>query len=147
MLFRSEYLERAGDLSGAVFAYREHRRVSERVLRDETRKLLLEAQERQAAEQRAREIELLNRDNALKAEQVHQRNLALMLWVALGGCVLVSLVLLWQAFRRARRTNEQLAHSNASLKRQSESDPLTGLANRRHFQAAIHTLKIGRAHV
>ena len=111
----AEYLERAGDLAGAVGAYREHRRVAERVLRDETRKLLLEAQERQDAEQRARDIELLNRDNALKAEQVHQRNLALMLWAALGGCVLVSLGLLWQAFRRVRRTNEALAHSNASL--------------------------------
>ncbi|WP_056266936.1 MULTISPECIES: diguanylate cyclase [unclassified Roseateles] len=134
------YLEKAGDLAGAVAAYREHRRMSERVLRDETRKVLLEAQERQDAEQRARDIELLNRDNALKAEQVHQRNLALMLWAALGGCVLVSLGLLWQAFRRVRRTNEQLAHSNASLKRQSETDPLTGLANRRHFQAAIKSL-------
>jgi len=133
----ASYLERAGDLAGAVAAYREHRRLSDRVLRDETRKLLLEAQERQDAEQRARDIELLNRDNALKSEQVHQRNLALMLWAALGGCVLVSLGLLYQAFRRVRRTNEALAHSNASLKRQSETDPLTGLANRRHFQAAI----------
>jgi diguanylate cyclase (GGDEF)-like protein len=136
----ASYLERAGDLSGAVAAYREHRRLSDRVLRDETRKLLLEAQERQDAEQRARDIELLNRDNALKSEQVHQRNLALMLWAALGGCVVVSLGLLYQAFRRVRRTNEALAHSNASLKRQSETDPLTGLANRRHFQAAIRGL-------
>ncbi|HEV6965959.1 GGDEF domain-containing protein [Roseateles sp.] len=134
------YLERAGDLAGAVAAYQEHRRMVDRVLRDETRKLLLEAQERQDAEQRARDIELLNRDNALKAEQVHQRNLALTLWTALGGCVAVSLGLLYQAFRRVRRTNEALAHSNASLKRQSETDPLTGLANRRHFQAAIKSL-------
>ncbi|MDR7333257.1 GGDEF domain-containing protein [Roseateles asaccharophilus] len=134
------YLERAGDLAGAVTAQREHRAMMDRVLRDETRKLLLEAQERQDAEQRARDIELLNRDNALKSEQVHQRNLALALWAALGGCVAVSLGLLWQAFRRVRRTNEALAHSNASLKRQSETDPLTGLANRRHFQAAVKSL-------
>jgi diguanylate cyclase (GGDEF)-like protein len=136
----AHYLERAGDLAGAVHAYGEHRRVTARVLRDETRKVLLEAQERQDAEQRARDIELLNRDNVLKAEQLRQRNLALMLWAALGGCVLVSLGLLYQAFRRVRRTNEALAHSNASLKRQSETDPLTGLANRRHFQAAIKKL-------
>lgn len=136
----ADYLERAGDLAGSVAAYREHRRMSERVLREETRKLLLEAQERQDAEQRARDIELLNRDNALKAEQVRQRNLALALWSALGGCVVVSLGLLYQAFRRVRRTNEALAHSNASLQRQSETDPLTGLANRRHFQSAIKGL-------
>ncbi|RZL35759.1 MAG: GGDEF domain-containing protein [Rubrivivax sp.] len=136
----AQYLERAGDLGGAVAAWREHRRLVDRVLRDETRKLLLEAQERQDADQRARDIELLNRDNALKAEQVHQRNLALTLWAALGGCVAVSLGLLWQAFRRVRRTNQALVSSNASLKRQSETDVLTGLANRRHFQSAIEGL-------
>ncbi|PTT93147.1 hypothetical protein DBR42_00550, partial [Pelomonas sp. HMWF004] len=137
------YLERAGDLSGAVAAYGEHRRMAERVLRDETRQVLLEAQERQDAEQRARDTELLNRDNAIKAEQVHQHNLNLMLWAALGGCVLVSLGLLYQASQRVRRTNQALADSNASLKRQSETDPLTGLANRRHFQASIHSLASG----
>ncbi|WP_457420133.1 diguanylate cyclase domain-containing protein [Roseateles sp. P5_E7] len=136
----ADYLERAGDLGGAVAAWREHRRLVDRVLRDETRKLLIEAQERQDAEQRGRDIELLNRDNALKAEQVHQRNLAGTLWAALGGCVLVSLGLLWQAFRRVRRTNQALVQSNASLKNQSETDPLTGLANRRHFQAVIKSL-------
>ena len=134
------YLERAGDLAGAVAAWQEHRRLVDRVLRDETRQLLVEAQERQDAEQRARDIELLNRDNALKAEQVRQRNLAGTLWAALGGCVLVSLGLLYQAFRRVRRTNEALRQSNASLKSQSETDPLTGLANRRHFQSAIKRL-------
>ncbi len=136
----ADYLERAGDLAGAVAAWREHRSLVDRVLRDETRQILLEAQERQDAEQRARDIELLNRDNAIKAEQVHQRNLAGILWAALGGCALASLGLLYQAFRRVRRTNAALVQSNASLKSQTETDPLTGLANRRHFQAAIKRL-------
>ena len=139
----ASYLERAGDLAGAVDAYRDYRSMIERVLRDDIRKAVLEAQEREDAEQRARDIELLNRDNALKGEQVNQRNLALALWAVLGACVLVSLALLVQAFRRVRRTNEALAHSNASLKHQSETDPLTGLANRRHFQAAIKSLSTG----
>jgi diguanylate cyclase (GGDEF)-like protein len=39
-----------------------------------------------------------------------------------------------------RRTNRLLSTSNARLKVQSERDPLTGLANRRHFQAAMHEL-------
>ena len=52
----------------------------DQVLRDDTRKAVLDAQERYDAEQRAKEIELLNRDNELKAKQVHQRNLTLALW-------------------------------------------------------------------
>lgn len=134
------YLEKAGALGDAVAAHREYRRVIAQVLRDDTRKALLEAQERYDAEQRARDIELANRDNALKSEQLSQRNLALGLWAALGGCALVSAGLLVLAFKRVRRANEALAITNATLKLQSESDPLTGLANRRHFQAAIKTL-------
>jgi diguanylate cyclase (GGDEF)-like protein len=139
------YLERAGDLSGAIEAHHEYRRLNDLVLREDTRKAVLDAQERYDAEQRAKEIELLNRDNHLKAEQIRARDLELELWAALAGCILLSGALLGLAYQRIRKTNEALAHSNATLKIQSERDPLTGLANRRHFQAAIKELaKEGR---
>jgi len=140
-----QYLERAGDFSGAIEAHHEYRRLIEQVLRDDTRKTVLEAQERYDAEQRAKEIELLNRDNSLKAEQIRARDLQLQLQLALSGCVVLFAVLLGLAYQRIRKTNQALASSNEKLKIQSERDPLTGLANRRHFQAAIKELaKEGR---
>ncbi len=135
-----EYLERAGDWAGAIEAHHEYRRLIDQVLRDDTRKTVLEAQERYDAERRAKEIELLNRDNSLKTEQIRAHDLELKLWAALAGCVLLSAVLLGLAYQRIRRTNAALASSNESLKLQSERDPLTGLSNRRHFQSAIKRL-------
>lgn len=135
-----EYLEQAGDWAGAIEAHHEYRRLIDQVLRDETRKTVLEEQERYDAERRAKEIELLNRDNSLKSEQIRAQALQFRLWAALAGCVLLSAALLGLAYQRIRRTNAALAHSNEHLKIQSERDPLTGLANRRHFQSAIKRL-------
>ena len=134
------YLERAGDLEGAVHAYHQHRKLIDVVLRDDTRKAVLESQALYDDERRAKEVELLNRDVSLKAEQLRERDLRLKLWAALGGCVLLSGVLLGLAYQRIRKTNLALASSNAALRVQGERDPLTGLSNRRHFQAAIKRL-------
>jgi diguanylate cyclase (GGDEF)-like protein len=135
-----QYLEDAGAWSGAIEAHHQYRRLIDQVLRDETRKTVLEAQERYDDERRAKEIELLNRNNSLKAEQIRAHDLAFKLWAALAGCIVLSATLLGLAYQRIRRTNQALAHSNEHLKVQSERDPLTGLANRRHFQSAIKRL-------
>ncbi|MCV2370633.1 GGDEF domain-containing protein [Roseateles oligotrophus] len=134
------YLERAGDLEAAVHAYHQHRKLIDVVLRDDTRKAVLESQAAYDDERRAKDIELLNRDMSLKAEQLRERDLRLKLWAALGGCVLLSGVLLGLAYQRIRNSNRALARSNAALRVQGERDPLTGLSNRRHFQAAIKRL-------
>lgn len=135
-----KYLENAGDWAGAIDAHHNYRRLIDQVLRDETRKSVLEAQESFEAERRAKDIELLARDNSLKAEQIRAQDLQLRLWAAVAGCVVVSAVLLGLAYQRIRRTNEALKHSNEHLKLQSERDPLTGLSNRRHFQKAVQRL-------
>ncbi len=134
------YLEKAGDLPGAALAYHQYRKLIDQSLRADTRKTVLEAQARYDDERRAKEVELLNRDMNLKAEQIRERDLRLKLWAALGGCVLLSGVLLILAYQRIRKTNQALATSNAELRVQGERDPLTGLSNRRHFQAAIKRL-------
>ena len=131
------YLEKFDDLAGAVDAYHRSRKEFDEVLRDETRRTVLEAQARYEDQQRQREIRLLNQDNSLKSEQIRTRDLQLKLWAEVGGCVLLSGALLALAYRRIRRTNAALAQTNESLRVQSERDPLTGLANRRHFQQAI----------
>ena len=134
------YLEKSGDLAGAVDAYHQHRKLIDQVLREETMKAVLDAQANYDDERRDKELELLNRDMRLKNEQLLARNLQLKLWAALAGCVLLFGVLLGLAYQRIRKTNQSLAHSNAALRKQSERDPLTGLSNRRHFQAAIKRL-------
>ncbi|MDC8771096.1 GGDEF domain-containing protein [Roseateles albus] len=136
----AKQLERFGDQLGAVQAYHHYRKLNDQVLREDSRRAVLEAQARFDNERQAKEIEALNQGNQLKAEQVRAGDLRLRLWAALGGCVLLSGLLMWLAYQRIGKTNQALALSNESLKRQGERDPLTGLANRRHFQAAIKRL-------
>ncbi|WP_310385929.1 diguanylate cyclase [Roseateles sp.] len=136
----AKQLERFGDLPGAVQAYHHYRGLSDRVLREGSRKAVLEAQARFDNEIQAQQIEALNQGNQLKAEQVRAGDLRLKLSAALGACVVLSGILLALAYQRIRKTNQALALSNAALKSQGERDPLTGLANRRHFQSAIKRL-------
>ncbi|MBT9491889.1 MAG: GGDEF domain-containing protein [Paucibacter sp.] len=136
----AKQLERFGDLPGAVLAYHHYRGLSDRVLRDGSRKAVLETQARFDNEIQAKQIEALNQNNQLKAEQVRTGDLRLKLWAALGACVVLSGILMALAYQRIRKTNQALALSNAALKSQGERDPLTGLANRRHFQSAIKRL-------
>ncbi|MBV8470063.1 MAG: diguanylate cyclase [Burkholderiaceae bacterium] len=136
-------LEKAGEPAKAIAAFHQYRQLIDQILREDSRKLVLEAQERFDAEQRAKAIELLNRDNALKNEQLRSSRLKLKLWIALGACIAVSMGLVASGYRRVHRTNQALATTNEALKIQAERDPLTGLANRRHFQSAIKALTQG----
>ena len=132
-----EALERMGDLPAAAAAFQQYRRMIDQQLREETRSAVLELQAQYDDERRAKEMALLSRDRSLKQEQLRARDLQLQLWAAAGACVVLSALLLGLAYQRIRKTNQALAHSNAALKVQGERDPLTGLANRRHFQSAI----------
>ena len=132
-----EALERMGDLAGAARAFQQYRRMIDQQLREETLSAVLELQAQYDDDRRGKEMALLARDRSLKLEQLRARDLQLQLWAAVGACVVLSALLLGLAYQRIRKTNQALAHSNAALKVQGERDPLTGLANRRHFQSAI----------
>ena len=134
------YLEKAGDVSGAVAAYHTHRRMATGILRNDQQKAILAMQEQYDADHRTRALALLNRENQIKAEQLRRRDLQQRLWWLLAAAFLLSFAVVALLYRRVRQTNRHLATSNEMLKVQSERDPLTGLANRRHFQAVMRQL-------
>jgi diguanylate cyclase (GGDEF)-like protein len=134
------YLEKAGDLAGAVQAYHRHRLLNDQILQRGQQKAIVEMQERFDAERRSRDLVLLNRENQLKSEQLRRRDLQQRLWWLLAATFVLSLVVLILLYRRVRESNRALESSNHQLLVQSERDPLTGLANRRHFQAAMKQL-------
>jgi len=146
-LFYSElgtYLEKAGDLAGAAEAFHQHRKLADEILQRDQQLAILALQEQFDADRRTRELTLLNRENELKAEQLRRGQLQQRLWWLLAAVFVLSLLAVVLLSRRVRRTNIALASSNDLLKQQSERDPLTGLANRRHFHAA--TLQPGGGH-
>lgn len=134
------YLEKAGDLPGAAAAYHQHRRLSAGILRSDQQKAILAMQEQYDADGRTRSLALLNRENQIKAEQLRRRDLQQRLWWLLAAAFVLSFAVVALLYRRVRQTNALLSTSNEMLKVQSERDPLTGLANRRHFQAVMRQL-------
>jgi diguanylate cyclase (GGDEF)-like protein len=134
------YLERSGELKDAFAAYREHRRLSDEVFHQDQQRAIVELQERFDNDRRTRDLELLNRQNRLKDEQLLQHELQQRLWATTAVLALLSVSVVALLVRRGRRANLQLASTNELLKAQSERDPLTGLANRRHFQQAMRQL-------
>jgi len=132
-----DYLEKSGDLAGAGAAYHQHRRMSAGILQRDQQKAILAMQEQYDADRRKRELTLLNRENQIKNEQLRRGDLQTKLWGLLSAVFVLSLAVVVLLYRRVRRTNHLLSDSNEQLKVQSERDPLTGLANRRHFQAVM----------
>jgi len=134
------YLEKAGELAGAVKAYHRHRQLDDAILQRDQQRTIVEMQERFDAERRTRDLALLNRENELKGQELRRRDLQQRLWWLLAATLVLSFSVVVVLYRRVRRTNQALESSNQQLLVQSERDPLTGLANRRHFQAAVHQL-------
>ena len=141
------YLERAGDLRGALDAYLRYRPLADQVFQREQQKAILELQESFDHAQRQRDIALLQADGALKQEQLQAQALKTrvgLLATVAGGLALAVMALL---ARRVRQSNLALAQVNEQLLDQSERDPLTGLANRRRFQTEMQQLAgDGRLH-
>jgi diguanylate cyclase (GGDEF)-like protein len=89
------------------------------------------------SEARQRDLELLRRDQALKRQELDNRRLAQYVGVGLAVLLGLSLVLMGVMLARVREANKKLKANQSLLRAQSERDPLTDLANRRHFLAVM----------
>ena len=130
-------LEKAGRLPEAWAAYTEYRRLADEVFQRQHQDAVLELQESQDAERRQRELAALETENGLKEAQLLGRELQQRLWALalLAGVLLLGVVAL--LLRRMHQSNARLRSTNAELQAAGERDPLTGLANRRHFHAEM----------
>ena len=130
-------LAAAGDARGALELYHRERALSADLMRLNRSIALKDLQTRNDADARQRDIELLGRDNALKSEALANRDLLQRIWWLLAAVMALAIVLVAMLYRRVRETNRRLAASHVQLQAQSERDPLTNLANRRHFQTVM----------
>lgn len=135
-----EALATAGDARGALELYHRERALSAEMMGTNRAIALKELQTRNDADARQRDIELLGRDNALKTAALANRDLLQRLWWLLAAVMGLAIVLVTILYRRVRETHQKLEASHLQLQAQSERDPLTNLANRRHFQAVMTTL-------
>jgi diguanylate cyclase (GGDEF)-like protein len=129
----ARYLEKAGYQAEAFTTFQSLRGLTTELARRDQQAAVLELQEGFDAQQRRRELALLNEDNALKEEQLRRRDLEYKVWALTAVIVLFLLALAARMYRGLRATQMALRQRNAQLKRHSLQDPLTGLANRRQF--------------
>ncbi|CAN5216680.1 hypothetical protein BH11PSE10_BH11PSE10_14630 [soil metagenome] len=83
------------------------------------------------------DLDLLNRDRTIKDQQLGNRERASQVGIAVAVLFGLSLVLAAIMVRKVRAANKRLKANQALLRAQSERDPLTDLANRRHFLAVM----------
>ena len=134
----SEYgrsLERAGDYKGALAQYHREQQLVREIALKARQVALLDVQEKYESEKRRREIDLLNRENAIKTAEIAQHDFQQRLWWLLAAFFAASFVVVVVLYRKLRASNELLARKNSELDVLSSHDPLTELYNRRYFQA------------
>jgi diguanylate cyclase (GGDEF)-like protein len=133
----ADALEHAGYLMMAIQVYHRYDEISEKFMTSTRQRAFLELSAQFDDERKARELELLRRDNALKVSDMRGQRLFQQLIIAGAlfiACICAALV--W-AFARVSKANERLRFS-------SEHDPLTGLSNRRYFNERVLAVDGGR---
>src|ERR1700722_3546720 len=126
----ADALEHAGYLMMAIQVYHRYDETSEKFMTNTRQRALLELSAQFDDERKARELELLRRDNALKVSEMREQRLRQQL--ILAGALFIAFIcaaLVW-AVARVSKANERLRFS-------SEHAPLTGLSNRRYFNEQV----------
>jgi diguanylate cyclase (GGDEF)-like protein len=133
----ADALEHAGYLMMAIQVYHRYDEMSEKFMSATRQRAFLELSAQFDDERKARELELLRRDNALKVSEM--RGQRLLQQLIIGGALFIAFIcaaLVW-AVARVSKANERLRFS-------SEHDPLTGLSNRRYFNERVLAVDGGR---
>ncbi|MDC8785606.1 GGDEF domain-containing protein [Roseateles koreensis] len=129
----SEAWEKVGQAKEAIQLYHAERALNAQVHAGNREASLKQLQVKYDSERKQRELDLLTRDNRLKDRQLSNRQLMTEVGLAVAALLVLSLLLTAVMVRRVRAANKRLKANEALLRAQSERDPLTDLANRRHF--------------
>ncbi|WIV96354.1 tetratricopeptide repeat-containing diguanylate cyclase [Kinneretia aquatilis] len=127
----------AGQFKEGLAAYHLERRLSAELVEMNRASALQQLQLKYDSERKQRDLELLQRDQALVDHQLANRQRVQQVGVAVALLLGLSLILVAAMVQRVRAAHKRLRANEQLLKAQSERDPLTDLANRRHFLAVM----------
>lgn len=133
----ADALAAAGDQRAALDNFHRATKIREQIDADTRDGVLAQLKERFRTEAGQRDLELAERENSLKTARLDNQTLLQRVWMLASIVLAMAAGVLVVQVRRTRQANLQLRRSEALLKVQSERDPLTGLANRRHFREAL----------
>jgi diguanylate cyclase (GGDEF)-like protein len=133
-------LEKAGDLRAAVEVMHRDETVRDQLASSEREKALVDLTAKFDNERRARQIELLERDNAIKSRDLRAQRLRQQMIVMSAALVVLACAALFWGIARIRKINASLLHN-------IQHDSLTGLLNRRYFNEHILAGQADRPYV
>jgi diguanylate cyclase (GGDEF)-like protein len=133
----ADALAAATDFKAALESLHRANDLREQIDTDTRDAVLAQLKERFRTEAGQRDLELAERENSLKTARLDNQTLMQRVWMLASVVLALAAGVLVVQVRRTRQANLQLRRSEALLKVQSERDPLTGLANRRHFREAL----------
>ncbi|HEX5684008.1 MAG TPA: GGDEF domain-containing protein [Ideonella sp.] len=133
----ADALAAVGDVKAALEHFHRAIELREQIDSDTRDAVLGQLKERFRTEAGQRDLELAERENSLKTTRLENQTLMQRVWMLASFMLAMAAGVLVVQLRRTRHANLQLRRSEALLKVQSERDPLTGLANRRHFREAL----------
>ena len=110
---------------------REFNQLNKKLFKIERDKQLTQLQEEFSAKEQAKQIEVLEQQNLVKAAELDKKHLQQKVLILIALVVLLTSIMLFQLYRRVRNTNSKLRVANDKLAYHSLHDPLTGLLNRR----------------
>ncbi len=139
-----QYLEKAGDYKSALAFFHRERKLHEEIAATAHQRSVLELQEQYESEKRRREIDLLNRQNALNAVELENQRLRERIGWLFAAVVMIALSVSVVYYRKLRVNNGLLAQKNRELSVRSSRDPLTALYNRRYFQEFMRDAPSGQ---
>ena len=143
----ADALAAVGDVKAALEHFHRATRLREQIDSDTRDAVLGQLKERFRTEAGQRDLELAERENSLKTARLGNQTLMQRVWMLASFMLAMAAGVLVVQLRRTRQANLQLRRSEALLKVQSERDPLTGLANRRHFREALAAREDDKSHV
>ncbi|MED5620192.1 putative bifunctional diguanylate cyclase/phosphodiesterase [Ideonella sp. BN130291] len=134
-------LERSGETSESWLRLRDALMLETELARRDRRSTVIELQRESSFQQRQRELDQLEHQNALQAAEIGRRAMERTLSLLLAAAMGLGGVVAWRLYLRARKANRQLALNNEALEFASHHDAVTGLLNRRAMEAhttALH---------
>lgn len=134
-----EAMSKAGQPQQALTLFHEERALSAKAREVQRESAMKDLRIKYDSQRKQVDLELLQRDQLLQQEALANHALARQAWMAVALLMALSVVLAVVLVKRVREANRRLAVSHALLRAQSERDPLTDLANRRHFMAVMES--------
>ncbi|HEY1091525.1 MAG TPA: GGDEF domain-containing protein, partial [Burkholderiaceae bacterium] len=132
-----EAMAEAGLAREAVGLFHQERNLTAAVQAREREASLEALRVKYDATRKQRDIDLLMRDRRIKDQELSNSRLTELVSIAAALLLTLALVLGAIMLRRVQLANRKLKANQALLRAQSERDPLTDLANRRHFHAVM----------